>query len=292
MISYQQSCADRRTFDSNDASRSLAAFPTVDRIQDAAPSPFYEGIEEDRRAVQVLVVDSDVDSQKMMARYLEEYDMRVARASNRQEAMHQIISGEPNLIMLNRRLGHEDGLDLLRQIRSRSNVPVIVTGNDEDNEIDRVFGLELGADDYVTKSCGVREIRARIRAILRRRESTCAAAKRNPEHGRYRFGGWQLDRRSRRLTSPDGQPVTLTKGEYTLLTAFLAAPQRPLTREYLLRATHVHEDVFERSIDLLIMRLRRKLQINRGTPSIIRTERGVGYLLDLPVERTDGRFPQ
>jgi DNA-binding response OmpR family regulator len=278
-------------FGPSDAGRSIIAFPTAAHAEHPAPSLSGEGFQSSGRAVHVLVVYDDAATQTMVVRYLEEYDMRVARASNRQEAMRQIISGEPNLIMLNRQLGQEDGFDLLRQIRSRSNVPVIVTGNDADNEIDRVVGLELGADDYVAKPFGLREILARIRTILRRRESARAVPKRDSEHGRYRFGGWQLDRRTRRLTGPDGQPVALTKGEYTLLIAFLDAPRRPLTREHLLQATRVHEDVFDRSIDIQIMRLRRKLEIDRSAPSMIRTERGVGYLLDLPVERTDGRFP-
>jgi DNA-binding response OmpR family regulator len=292
MSRYQRSFADRCTFGPNDTSRSLVALPAVVRAQDAAPSSLNEGTQNGYRTVHVLVVDDDVTIQNMVVRYLEQYDMRVARASTRQEAARQIVSSEPNLIMLDLQLGQENGLDLLRHIRSRSNVPVIIIGNDESNEIDRVVGLELGADDYVTKPFGLREILARIRAILRRRESAHTVPKRDSEHGHYRFGGWQLDRRIRRLTGPGGQPVTLTKGEYTLLIAFLEAPQRPLTREYLLRATRVHEDVFDRSIDIQIMRLRRKLKIDRSAPCIIRTERGVGYVLDLPVERSTGRFPQ
>lgn len=292
MVSYQRSSADRRMAGPIDAGRSIVTFPIAIRAGHPAPPSLIEGVQNDHRAVHVLVVDDDAITQTMVARYLEQYDMRVARASSRQEALRQFMSGTPSLIMLNLQLGQGDGLDLLRHIRSRSDIPVIVTGNEEDNEIDRVVGLELGADDYVAKPLGLREILARIRAILRRRESVRAVPKRDTEHGRYRFGGWQLDRRIRRLTSPDGQPVALTKGEYTLLTAFLDAPGRPLTREQLLQATRVHEDVFDRSIDIQIMRLRRKLEIDRNAPSMIRTERGVGYLLDLAVERIDGRFPQ
>ena len=111
------------------------------------------------------------------------------------------------------------------------------------------------------------------------------AVQREAEQGRYRFGNWQLDRRLRRLTTSSGTPVVLTKGEYSLLTAFLDAPQRPLTREHLLQATRVHEDVFDRSIDVQILRLRRKLETDSRAPSIIQTERGVGYTFALPVER-------
>ena len=108
---------------------------------------------------------------------------------------------------------------------------------------------------------------------------------RNAEQGRCRFGGWQLDRRTRRLTDPNGTLVALTKGEYALLIAFLDAPQRPLTREQLLQATRMHEDIFDRSIDVQILRLRRKLEADPTMPRIIQTERGVGYRFAVPVER-------
>ena len=104
------------------------------------------------------------------------------------------------------------------------------------------------------------------------------------ERGRWKFGGWQLDRRTRRLTDPSGTEVVLTKGEYALLTAFLDAPRRPLSREHLLQATRMHEDIFDRSIDVQILRLRRKLETDATTPSIIRTERGIGYVFGLPVQ--------
>ena len=175
-------------------------------------------------------------------------------------------------------------MDLLREIRSRSDVPIIITTGHRRDEIDRVVGLELGADDYVTKPFGVRELLARIRAVLRRREVGALAAQKTAEHKRSRFGGWLLDRRARRLTNAAGQPVVLTKGEYALLVAFLDAPQRPLTREHLLQATRVHEDVFDRSIDVQILRLRRKLEYDASQPQIIQTERGIGYRFALPVE--------
>ena len=128
------------------------------------------------------------------------------------------------------------------------------------------------------------ELLARIRAVLRRHDAGRAAPQRDSDRGRCMFGGWQLDRRTRRLTDPHGAPIALTKGEYALLTAFLDAPQRPLSREHLLQATRVHEDVFDRSIDVQILRLRRRLESDPSAPSIIRTERGVGYVFALPVE--------
>src|SRR6185369_3000820 len=112
-----------------------------------------------------------------------------------------------------------------------------------------------------------------------------AAVQRDPDKGRCRFGTWQLDRRGRRLTNVAGEPVALTKGEYALLIAFLDAPQRPLSREQLLQATRVHEDVFDRSIDVQVLRLRRKLEQDPSTPRVIQTERGVGYVFAVPIER-------
>jgi DNA-binding response OmpR family regulator len=126
---------------------------------------------------------------------------------------------------------------------------------------------------------------ARVRAVLRRFDIGRAAPPRNPERSRFRFCGWQLDCKTRRLSDPAGAPVALTKGEYALLLAFLDAPQRPLSREHLLQATRVHEDVFDRSIDVQILRLRRKLERDPSAPRVIQTERGVGYVFAVAVER-------
>src|ERR1700722_2348089 len=236
------------------------------------------------RPTRVLVIDDDPSMQHMIVNYLEQHNMRVISASQRQEVTRQFAAGEPSMVILDLRLGQEDGLDLLREIRSRSDIPVIIITGHRRDEIDRVVGLELGADDYVTKPFGLRELLARIRAVLRRRETGRIASRQDSEQGRCRFGGWQLDRRARRLTNSSGVPVALTKGEYTLLVAFLDAAQRPLTREHLLQATRIHEDVFDRSIDVQILRLRRKLETDPSSPRIIQTERGVGYVFSLPVE--------
>ncbi len=233
--------------------------------------------------VRVLVVDDDSAMRHMVVDYFEDHNMRAISASGREMA-RQLAVGEPSLVILDLRLGQENGLDLLREIRSRSDIPVIITTGHRRDEIDRVVGLELGADDYVTKPFGLRELLARVRAVLRRRKAGGATPQRDPERGRCRFGGWQLDRRNRRLTDPDGAPVALTKGEYALLIAFLAAPQRPLSREHLLQATRVHEDVFDRSIDVQVWRLRRKLETDPGARRVIQTERGIGYVFALAVE--------
>jgi DNA-binding response OmpR family regulator len=233
----------------------------------------------------IFVVEDDPVMLRMVGDYLEQHNMQVVSASGRQEMLQYFAVREPDLVILDLRLGQEEGFDLLREIRSRSDIPVIITTGDRRDEIDRVVGLELGADDYVTKPFSLRELLARIRAVLRRQEAGRAAIQRDPERGRYRFAGWQLDRRNRRLYDPNGSEVALTKGEHALLTAFLDAPQRPLSREDLLQATRVHEDIFDRSIDVQILRLRRKLELDPSAPQIIRTERGVGYAFALPVER-------
>src|SRR5262249_41540062 len=171
-----------------------------------------------------------------------------------------------------------------RDTGSTPSAPVKIIPGRRRDDIDRVVGLELGADDYLTKPFNLRELLARARAVLRRFDIGHAAPARDPERGRYRFSGWQVDRKSRQLTDPTGAPVALTKGEYALLLAFIDAPQRPLSREHLLQATRVHEDVFDRSIDVQILRLRRKLERDPSAPRVIKTERGVGYVFALPVE--------
>jgi two-component system OmpR family response regulator len=245
----------------------------------------FERLPEERRPpTRILLVDDDAAAQHMVASYLEEHNFLVATAIGRQEVAQQFKLAEPSLVMLDLRLGPEDGLDLLREIRADSDVPVIIITGHRRDEIDRVVGLELGADDYVTKPFGLRELLARIRAVLRRREMSHAATQRDTTRGRLRFAGWELDRRLRRLTDPTGEAIALTKGEYALLLAFLEAPRRPLTREHLLQATRIHEDVFDRSIDVQVLRLRRKLESDPSAPQFILTERGVGYVFAIPVE--------
>jgi two-component system, OmpR family, response regulator len=238
----------------------------------------------ERKKPVCIVVEDDITMRHLVMNYLEEHDIRAVAASRRDEVSALLSRSEPDLVILDLRLGQEDGLDLLREIRSHSDIPIIITTGHRRDEIDRVVGLELGADDYITKPFGLRELLARIRAVLRRREAGNAAAARDAERGRCRFGGWLLDRRTRRLTNSAGELVGLTKGEYSLLIAFIDAPQRPLSREHLLQATRIHEDVFDRSIDVQVLRLRRKLESDPSTPSIIQTERGVGYVFSLPVE--------
>ena len=256
----------------------------ADRAIDEPVEPSEPKLGAERKKPVCIVVEDDITMRHLVMNYLEEHDIRAVAASRRDEVAALLARSEPDLVILDLRLGQEDGLDLLREIRSHSDIPIIITTGHRRDEIDRVVGLELGADDYITKPFGLRELLARIRAVLRRREAGNAAAARDAERGRCRFGGWLLDRRTRRLTNSAGEPVGLTKGEYSLLIAFIDAPQRPLSREHLLQATRIHEDVFDRSIDVQVLRLRRKLESDPSTPSIIQTERGVGYVFSLPVE--------
>jgi two-component system OmpR family response regulator len=237
------------------------------------------------RQLCVLLVEDDLALQRMILNYFEENSIRTLMATSREEMVHQLDGNDVNLVILDLRLGLEDGLDLLREVRLNSDVPVIIITGHRRDDIDRVVGLELGADDYLTKPFNLRELLARVRAVLRRFDGGRTAPTRYPERGRFRFCGWQLDLRIRQLTDPAGLPVALTKGEYAMLLAFLEAPQRPLSREQLLHATRVREDVFDRSIDVQILRLRRKLERDPSAPRMIQTERGVGYVFAAPVER-------
>lgn len=248
--------------------------------------PLPPGDTSKRRVPLCLVVEDDMTMRHLVTNYLEDHDIRTLSASRREEVPALLLRSSPDLVVLDLRLGQEDGLDLLREIRAQSDVPVIITTGHRRDEIDRVIGLELGADDYLTKPFGLRELVARIKAVLRRREAVPSVAQqRDAEKGRWRFGNWQVDRRLRRLTNSHGEPIGLTKGEYALLMAFLDAPQKPLSREHLLQATRLHEDVYDRSIDVQVLRLRRKLETDPSVPSIIRTERGIGYVFTLSVER-------
>jgi DNA-binding response OmpR family regulator len=240
---------------------------------------------EGRQSGHILVVDDDPTTRDMIVDYLNKYHLLAASASDPQEMVRLLAETKPNLVILDLRPGQQDEFDLLHEIRSRSDVPVIITTSHRCDEIDRAIGLELGADDYVIKPFSLRELLARIRAVLRRCEAPAVGSQRESDQALYRFGNWALNRRTRRLTDPKGVSVTLTKGEYAMLNAFLDAPQQVLSRERLLQATRKHEDIFDRSIDVQILRLRRKLESDPGAPRIIRTERGVGYVFVLPVQR-------
>lgn len=233
-------------------------------------------------AAKILIVDDDRAMQNMLRDYFSTNGLKPSVASNRVE-MTGRLKAEPHVVILDLQLGEDDGLELLRLIRSESDVPVIITTGHRCEEIDRVVGLELGADDYVNKPFSPRELLARVRAVLRRRGGA-TDLKRMRGRNIVRFGGWQLNRLAHTIQRGQEEPIALTKGEYSLLQAFLEAPNRPLSREHLLRATRIHDDVFDRSIDVQILRLRRKLETDPSEPRMIETLRGVGYVLNAVVE--------
>src|SRR5258707_4760896 len=167
----------------------------------------------------VVVVDDDASFRQMVVRYLEDHNMPTKSESNRIELNRHFAGTIPSLIILDLRLGQDDGLDLLREIRSHSDVPVIITTSHRRDEIDRIVGLELGADDCIVKPFSLRELLARVRAVLRRQEMGRIARTHDPERGGYRFGGWQPERRGRRLMDPNRAQLCLRKGQNTLLLA-------------------------------------------------------------------------
>jgi two-component system, OmpR family, response regulator len=229
----------------------------------------------------VLIVNNDRALRQTVRAYFSNHNVPARCASNWTELT--CTGTPPSLIIMDQPNGLNDALVRLRSIRSKSDIPVIITSHRAD-DVDPIVSLELGADDYIVRpSPG--ELLARTRAILRRRQLSRAAQIRDPKGGGYRFNGWRLERDGRRLLDPNEAPVALSKGEYALLLAFLEAPKRPLSREHLLHATRVHEDIFDRSIDVQVLRLRRKLEIDPNAPRMIRSERGIGYVFAPAVER-------
>lgn len=234
----------------------------------------------------ILVVDDDPDIVTLVYDYLSEFDLRVTRASDGQTMREALEREVVDLIVLDVRLPDEDGITLMRGIRSSSRIPIILLTSRKD-DVDRVLGLELGADDYVTKPFNPRELVARIKAVLRRGQVQPPSPAGEGVRA-LRFAGWELDLRTSRLRSEAGEPVYLTHAEARLLHAFLKAPRRPLSRDQLLDLSRDHDDdVFDRSIDVQILRLRRKLENDPSRPELIKTERGVGYFLDAKVESVE-----
>jgi DNA-binding response OmpR family regulator len=230
----------------------------------------------------ILVVDDDAAIRDLIREYLAENDFQVSVAESGAD-MDKVLGAEiVDLVILDLKLPDEDGLAIARRLRESLDLPIIILTGRKD-EVDRVMGLELGADDYVTKPFSQRELLARIKAVLRRTEGK-RATRRGESVRAYHFSGWELNTGTRRLKGPAGEQVDLTNSEYALLVAFLRSPQRVLSRDQLLEASRLHDDIYDRSIDVQILRLRRKIETSPNQPSLIKTERGAGYYLNSTVE--------
>jgi two-component system OmpR family response regulator len=228
----------------------------------------------------VLVVDEDAELCSRLTAYLGQHNIRVTSVSSGKQMLEVIAREAIDLLLLELQLRGDDGLRLTRTLRETSRMPIVVLSGLVD-EADRVMGLELGADDYVTKPFSLRELLARIRAVMRRSQVEVSAPGRDETLRAYRFGGWELNVRLHRLQSPAGQRIEISRGEFRLLCAFLSAPRRILTRDQLLELSRLHcTEVYDRSIDLQILRLRRKIESDPRAPGFIRTERGAGYFFD------------
>ena len=243
-----------------------------------------EGVNDRTHTAHVLVVDDDPAVRQLLCDYLGDNEFRVSAVDNGR-AMLQVFDEEAiDLVVLDLKLPGEDGLTLARNLRERAMVPIVLlTGKNE--EADRVMGLELGADDYVTKPFSPRELLARLRAVLRRTQMQVLPEAIEDKRRAFRFDGWELNLRTRRLQSPTGERIELSNNEFSLLVAFCSAPQRVLSRDQLLTMSRLHSaEVYDRTVDVQVLRLRRKIEADPLHPRLIRTERGAGYSLDATVE--------
>lgn len=231
----------------------------------------------------VLVVDDHRDIRDPLAKYLDQHGLRVSKAENSKVARKILKSHAIDLVVLDIMMPGEDGLSLCRHLRETTEIPVILlTAMGE--ETDRIVGLEMGADDYIAKPFSPRELLARVKAVIRRSQSLPPRQK-PPTGKRVKFDCWILDLGQREIIDPEGLSVPLSTGEYRLLTAFVERPKMVLTRDQLLDLTQGREaNVFDRSIDNQVSRLRRKIEADPKDPKLIKTVWGGGYSLAVDVE--------
>lgn len=230
----------------------------------------------------ILVVDDDARIRQMLTRYFEGEGYSVSTATDGAEIETCLKRLEIDIILLDLALpGGKDGIDIVREIRSRSDIPIMmITGRTD--VIDRIIGIEIGADDYIAKPFHLREVHARLKSILRRRKPPEVNA---PARDRIRFEGWVLDLAGRQLQSPDGENVELTSGEFDMLQAFVQHAGRVLTRDFLMDSTRARPlESFDRTIDAQISRLRRKIEADTKLPRLIKTVRGAGYMFAAKID--------
>lgn len=238
-------------------------------------------------ASEILVVDDDPRVRDLLSRYLEGEGYKVGSAENGDAMRRHLASAAVDLVMLDLNLPGEDGLSLARELRATSDVAIImITGKSD--PIDRVIGLEVGADDYIPKPFELREVLARIRAVLRRssaRSTDVSTMEVTGSSACLGFVGWRFDPAKRELCDPDGMVVSLSTGEFDLLAAFLRHPTRVLNRDQLLDLLRGQDwTPFDRSIDTQVGRLRKKIERDPSNPKLIKTVRGVGYMFATDVE--------
>ncbi|WP_420564764.1 response regulator [Thalassobaculum sp.] len=244
----------------------------------------------DTTTAHILIVDDEAEIRDLVTEYLTDEGLRVSSAAD-STGMREVLAREAvDLVILDIKLPGEDGLTLAAELRQQENIGLVMLSQ-KDDLVDRVAGLEVGADDYVAKPFHLRELLARLRSVLRRqgpRVDQDRITVDPPVNGvapKLRFAGWEMDRRTRQLRAPDGDPVELSTGEFDLLLAFLENPKPPLSRDTLLDLVHDREAaLFDRSIDVQIGRLRRKIEANPKRPELIKTVRGVGYVFKEDVE--------
>ncbi|GAA0592579.1 response regulator [Caenispirillum bisanense] len=238
----------------------------------------------------LLVVDDDRDIRDLLGRFLVRHGFRVMLAADGADMRARMAEAAPDLIILDLMLPGEDGLSLCRGLRAAGDGTPIVMLTAMGEDVDRIVGLELGADDYLPKPFNPRELVARIKAVLRRAgdrpAEPQAATAEDAAGGVYRFAGYTLDPATRACTTPEGAPLELSAGEYDMLLAFLDHPRRVLSRDQLLDLARGRTAIpFDRSVDIQVSRLRRKIEPDPKTPTLIKTVRGGGYLFTPEVDR-------
>lgn len=237
-------------------------------------------------AERILVVDDEEGIRELLSDYLSSFGYAVASAADGTSMRAALARETVDLVLLDLGLPGEDGLTLARELRERAHPPgiIIVTGRGQ--PVDRIIGLELGADDYVAKPFELRELVARIRSVLRRVRGAGPAAGAPDAAERLQFAGWHIDLPARALTAPGGGEVALTTGEFDLLAAFVRHPNHVLSRDRLMEIMHRREaGPFDRAIDVQVGRLRRKIERDPSDPELIKSVRGVGYLFAARVSR-------
>jgi DNA-binding response OmpR family regulator len=226
----------------------------------------------------LLVCDDETEVREMLAEYLGKRGFTVSTAGNATELRAFLEAGKPDLILLDINMPGEDGLSVLRSLQGPDR-PFVIMLTAAGEVVDRIVGLEMGADDYLGKPVDLRELASRIKAVLRRREVAARAVE--PERARHRFGKTWLDLEGARLLGEDGNEIPITSMEFNLLKLFARNRGRVLNRDQILEGAHDRAwDPFDRSIDIRISRIRKKIEINPQNPEVIRTVRGVGYIYD------------